>query len=71
MALNSVNLNSVLCRDVNPAVRAVLKRLVLDPTILGAYTMLFEGLSRDIKEEGKLGESNWSESSYLFGDLRL
>jgi hypothetical protein len=30
VALNSVNLNSVLYRDVNPAVRAVLKRLVLE-----------------------------------------
>jgi len=40
VALNPGNLDSVLYLNVNPAVRAVLRRLVLHPTIFGAYTVL-------------------------------
>ena len=60
VALNPGNLDSESYRDVNPVIRAVVGRLVLHPTILGAYTMLFAGLSEEVTGEN-LERSDWSE----------
>lgn len=58
VALNPGNLDSELYRSQASIVNSVLRLLVLYPSIYGAYTELFAGLSPDVTLE-KSGE--WSE----------
>jgi retinol dehydrogenase 12 len=58
VALNPGNLDSELYRRLPSVMRWLLRRLILYPPVMGAYTLLFAGLSPDVNVE-KSG--NWSE----------
>lgn len=55
------NLDSELYRTVNPWMSAVMRRVALWPSVYGAYTELFGGLSPDVTVEksGSWGKSRW------------
>ncbi|MBE3049903.1 hypothetical protein IMZ48_46880 [Candidatus Bathyarchaeota archaeon] len=59
VALNPGNLDSDLYRTMSPLITAVLRRVVLYPSVYGAYTELYAGLSPDVTME-KSG--SWSKS---------
>ena len=58
VALNPGNLDSDLYRTMSPLITAVLRRVVLYPSVYGAYTELYAGLSPDVTME-KSG--SWSK----------
>lgn len=58
VALNPGNLDSDLYRSMSPVITAVLRRVMLYPSVYGAYTELFAGLSPDVTME-KSGD--WSK----------
>ncbi|KAK7755743.1 short-chain alcohol dehydrogenase [Diatrype stigma] len=70
VALNPGNLDSELYRSQAPIVNSVLRLLVLYPSIYGAYTELFAGLSPDVTLE-KSGEwiAPWGRFSPIREDL--
>lgn len=61
LAANPGNLDSDLYRNQPAILRRILKALLLYPSIYGAYTELFCGLSPDVTLE-KSGE--WSKSCH-------
>lgn len=58
VALNPGNLDSELTREMGSLTRAVVRKLVLHPPRLGAYTVLFAGFC----EDGEVGmRGGWGE----------
>ena len=60
--LHPGNLDSDLYRTINPLISAVMRRVVLWPSVYGAYTELFGGLSPAVTMEKSGG---WGKSSCM------
>lgn len=63
--LHPGNLDSELYRTINPMLSAVLRRVVLWPSVYGAYTELFGGLSPEVTME-KSGSWGKSQCNTVF-----